>query len=58
MKLKDYVNFRREKTNSKASNYLIRTQSFYDGKKIVVKNKGEATGILAKWMNGYNIPTT
>ena len=55
MKLKDYINYRYERKGKKATNYLIRTQHFYDGKTIRI---GETSypGILANFMNSLAIP--
>ena len=55
MKLKDYINYRYERNGKKATNYLVRTQHFYDGKNITIKETNYP-GILANFMNSLAIP--
>ena len=55
MKLKDYINYRERGKGSKATEYNIRTQSFYDGKPIKI-GPGLYPGIKAQFMNGLAIP--
>ena len=55
MKLKDYINYRYDRKGKKATNYLVRTQHFYDGKNIKIEETNYP-GILANFMNSLAIP--
>lgn len=55
MKLSDYINYRNRGRKVKNTEYMLRTQRFYNG--IKKQKDGEITGIYADFMNYLNIPS-